>query len=552
MLRTLIIKNFAIIENIHLEFENGLSVITGETGAGKSILFEALSLVLGQRSNTKTIKDAGKKLSVSSDFEISDSPKIKQWLTDNDLDNDNDCILQRTVDTNARSRAYINQITVPLAKLKELGNLLIDIVGQNTHQFLLSKKNHLVILDTQCNHQRQLDAMKAAYQKWSGLNQQIKESQETVALAEEKIELLKYQIRELEEFAPQAEEFPNLDQDHKRLSKIESLLEIAHHATKILSDDEKNICLDLAHLIRELEPYQTIDPNLNTARAELETALTHLTIADDEVKSAINNANINPQDFQAIENRLSKYLEIAKKYQVPPGQLAEFYRQKSEALSNLSSPEVHIQELQRQRDNVLSEYHAIADKVSQQRQTMAKSLAHKVSKTLHQLNMPSAVFSIDIQQDKDTPGPHGYDEIEFVVATNVGQDAHPMIEIVSGGELSRINLAIQTSLDKSHPVPTMIFDEVDTGVGGKTAETIGELLLDLANNIQLLCITHLPQIAAYAQTHYYLEKTQQKNQVTVKAKKLTQQERSHELARMLAGTKVSDSTLAHAREILNN
>ena len=553
MLKTLTIQNFAIIDHVHLEFDDGLSVITGETGAGKSILIGAFNIVLGQRIQSHFIKNTGERMSVIADFDIEKETHIHKWLAANELDSGDDCILRRTMEANGRARTYINNIQIPILKLKELSNLLVDTVGQNTHQFLLHKKNHLAILDAQCAHPERLEKMKNIYMQWMNTEEQLATYRKSISTAEEKLELLKYQVQELNEFAPQDKEFETIEQDHRRLSKIDALAEQTQKAQVLLSgDDEKDICSGLTRLSSQLEPYCSVDPNISTAKNEMDTALSHLEIATDEIKTALNNINLEDRDFHDLETRMSKYMDLARKYQVAPAQLAHFHQELCQKLQALEDPGPQIEALEKKLEEHKSNYQNIAEKVSKKRYTVATSLGREVSKTLQKLNMQGAEFSIAFEKNLSEPCGHGLETVEFMIKTNVGQTLNSMTQIASGGELSRINLAIQTALTKSHPITTVVFDEIDAGIGGETAETIGQLLQQLSCNMQVLCITHLPQIAAHAHCHYRVDKNQKKNQTIVSVTKLSNKERDYEIARMLAGTKVNANTLAHARNILDH
>ncbi len=551
MLKSLTVKNFVIVRHAQLEFEQGMSVITGETGAGKSILIEALIIVLGQRAPNRLIPQ-DKKLSVSLSFDLSKNSTAKKWLTAHNLDSEDDCILQRIIESGARSHAYINGIPVTLNQLKKLGGMLVDIVGQNAHQQLLQPKKHLEILDLHCGNQTLTKELHKLWQKWTSLSQQIEKCQTQQEKTTGYIDLLRYQVKELEEFSPEQDEFEQIEKEHIRLAQIEQLRKQTEQAYNTLyKADEHSIYAQIAQISGKLESFSTADENLAKVRIELETAMECIQNANDEMKICLEKSLVSNEEFDKIERRLSGYIELSRKHKTAPGQIAKHYQKLNEELNRIENPECDIEGLKQKRTACAETYNQLALKIRQRRHEGVNALEREINQLLNRLNMPMVRFAVRFKKCDGTPKAEGLDNVEFMVRTNPGQPLAPVRKVASGGELSRISLAIQVAFAKNHPIPTLVFDEVDAGIGGKTAEMIGKLLRRLGCKTQVLCITHLPQIATFANHHYFVKKQSYASATTVDIRKLsTTEERKQEIARMLAGTKITDRTLAHAKEML--
>ena len=552
MLKSLAVENFTIIKKARLEFSAGMTAITGETGAGKSILLGALALALGHRAQSH-YTDGDNKLSVTLEVELNELPEISAWLEQRELSSDGDCIVRRTLTQAGRSRAYINGVQTPLAQLHDLSSRLIEIVGQNAQQSLMRPAMHLRILDMQCDHAETLAQLRSVQQQWHVLAQQLDARLKQSGELRGRIELLTYQLKELEEFAPGDGEFNELDQTHRRLSKKETLREQAGRALALISEAENsNATAQITAAMQTLHGVSNTDSGLTTASEQLNAALEHLQIANDEIKNSIENADLSEQNYQHLEQRLQTYFELARKHNIRPQELAEFCRARRKELDELENPAAHPEEIQRQLGKLRTQYTKLANRVSEQRKTTAAALAEQVTQTLHELNMQSAEFKVTLKpNDGDEPHAAGCERAEFLVRTNAGSRFAPLIQIASGGEMSRVSLAIQAAFAAKNPVPTLVFDEVDAGVGGKTAEMVGKLLKKISRNTQIFCVTHLPQVAAQADHHFYVDKQERNNDVAIDVRELSSAHRQHEIARMLAGARITKKSLAHAREMLS-
>ena len=552
MLKTLAIQNFAIIEKLDLEFDHGLCIITGETGAGKSILIEALGIAIGQRIRPYSQRDK-KKLSVTLDFDVSKNSTAKAWLDEHNLHSNDDCLLRRTISPDGRSRAYINGFPATVTQLKELGGILTDIVGQNTHQFLMQSSRHLEILDLQCSHTTALKKLHDSWQQWKHSCEKIALRRQKTETMQSRIELLRYQVQELETFAPAAGEFELIEQEHKRLSAIDTLVETAHEVRQVLDGtDDKDIYTSLARITTQLETFTEFDKNLAAAKVALEAALESIQSANDELGHSIEKTHFSEEEFNQLETRLSHYIEFARKHQVPAREIADLYQRLSSELDDLSNPQHSLEELEKECAEYAKLYQDIAQSISKKRHDTAAGLNTEVTQLLHKLNMPQAEFNIYITPQQQEFHPRGMDHVEFMIKTNAGSPSAPLAQISSGGELSRISLALQVALAKHHPVSTLVFDEVDAGVGGKTAAMTGEMLQQLSDHVQVFCITHLAQIAAFANRHYFVDKHDDRHQTSVTVSSLDNKARCPEIARMLAGSQISKSALENAQEMLNS
>ena len=550
MLRSLAVKNFTIIQKAQLEFSAGMTTITGETGAGKSILIGALGLALGCRAQSQQLSGDGK-LAVTLEVELDKLPQISAWLEEQEFSGGGECILRRTLTQDGRSRAFINGVQVPLIQLQRLSDQLIEIVGQNAQQSLLQAGKHLEILDAQCEHNDTLSKMRKTQQQWNTLRQRLKARMEQSRELEGRIELLNYQTKELEEFAPEDGEFEEIDQAYRSLSKKDLLREQAHKALTLLDESDTGDAVSqitaATQALRELT-----DTGLVTASAQLDTALEHIQIASREIKDSLKHIEISEEDYQRLEQRLQGYLDLARKYKTKPETLAGFCRHLRKELDKIESPDASPEEMERQLGDLKMQYATLADKISQQRKTTAATLSKQVTQTLGELNMQGAEFSVVFKPHADdTPQPHGQEQAEFFVRTNAGQPPYALTRIASGGELSRVSLAIQAAFAAKNPIPTLVFDEVDAGVGGKTAEMVGKLLKKISRSTQVFCITHLPQVAAQADHHFRVDKQEKSGNVEINVTELSAATRRHEIARMMAGVEITEKSLAHAGEMLS-
>ncbi len=552
MLIQLHIRHFVIIDQLDLQFDSGMTVLTGETGAGKSILIDALGLVLGDKADTSMIRDGQERAEIVATFLAGQSGPVRDILEEQAIAaDDNELVLRRVISRDGRSRAFINSSPVPIQLLKTLGEHLIDIHGQHAHQSLMNRHAQRALLDSYAAHPDLQDAVRTCWQTWNTASRLLAEASTVSGDHESTITLLKYQVQELEELAPEGDEYDRLDEDYKRLANV-SRLQLT--TSTILADlNENDLAVDatLHNAIRELKDLTRFDSGLNTAIELLDNASIQLAEAVTELKACNSRFESDPEQLGRIEKRLDRLHEMARKHHVPARQLAAHLQQLQDQLDRLVNSREAVGRLLQEQAQTLTQYQQTAQKLSKSRIKAAKKMAEEVSGRLRGLGMPEAQLLIQISQgEPETPQAGGIDQVEFLVSMNPGQAPQPMRKVASGGELSRISLAIQIISKDEHGIPTLIFDEVDAGIGGGTAEIVGKLLKELAQHHQLFCVTHLAQVASQAHHHFQVSKQAMADSTQVEVKPLLREERVDEIARMIGGIRISEKTRAHAKEML--
>ena len=551
MLCQLSINNFAIVRFLELDFRPGMTSITGETGAGKSIAIDALGLCLGNRADANAVRPGASKTEVSARFSLDDIPLAKRWLEDNDLDLEDECILRRTIGSDGRSRAYINGNPIPLAQLKAFGQLLVGIHGQHAHHAMLKSEHQLALLDSYANHKLLIDAVSASYQRCKQIENELKQlelsQQERIA----RKQLLQYQVEELDEFDLKPLEFEEIEQEHKRLANGSELIEACQGSLELLTEgEESNIESLLNKVVSLADDLQAFDPKLANIGTMLNDALIQVQESANELQHYVSNLELDPEHFSYLEERLSKAMQLARKHQVAPPLLAMHHQELKRELNNIDSDEQKLEEIGQQVEASRISYVGNAQKLSQSRARYAKELDKLVTQSIHELNMPKGKFSISVAFNPDNMSVNGCDSIEFLVTTNPGQPLQPISKVASGGELSRIGLGIQVITAKKVSTPTLIFDEVDVGISGPTAAVVGRMLRSLGESTQVLCVTHLPQVAGNGHQHMLVNKHNKGGATETSMVSLDKEQRVQELARLLGGDTITTNTLANARELL--
>lgn len=554
MLVHISVKNYAIVEHLDLELQHGMSVITGETGAGKSIMLDALSLTLGARTDSSVVRPGADKADILSSFDISDIPEAQQWLKEHDLGNDTLCILRRVITPEGRSRAYINGTPCPQADLKALGELLIDIHSQHEHQSLLKTDTHRRLLDEFAASTELTRAVQSIAQRWRNTQQQLDKLSASDEEQRARRQLLTYQLEELETLALGADELAQLEQEHKSLSNSESLLDNCRQILDACSEnDSGNVLSTLAHLLQRAQAITGAPQAFRQATELLSSAQIQVEEAVSEFNHFIDHFDADPQRQQWLEQRLDAIYTLARKHRVQAEQLHALQVQLSAELAALDADDASLEHLQQAVTLLREEYTVKAQALSKRRVSAAKKLSSAVMQQLHVLGMPGGQFSVDLQPLESTaPSMHGLENIEFLVSANPGQPLRSLAKVASGGELSRISLAIQVITAQTSRVPTLIFDEVDVGIGGPTAEVVGQLLRQLGESGQVLTVTHLPQVAAQGHQHLYVHKERKQKQTHTAVSLLSDTQRVEELARMLGGIDLTEESLVHARKILDS
>lgn len=554
MLAQLSVRNFAIVKSLDLSLRGGMTTITGETGAGKSIAIDALGLCLGERTEAAMVRPSTERAEISALFQPGDdSPAIK-WLKEQELECDEEGILlRRTVSSEGRSRAWINGRPVSAQQLKALAPMLVAIHGQHAHQALLKPGHQLAILDRYAGHDVLRLQVKQACRHYLELKLRQKQLLSEQSQRQAQQQLLEYQVAELDQLALQQDELPELNSEHSRLSHAQSLLSGARFSLEALYESDQVTALALLQQsLSQLEPLTDADAALTPVVSLLHEIQIQLQEACSELQQYESRLELDPERLNFLDDRLGQIHALARKHQVAPEELFSFHQQLTASLNKLSADESAIAGL---ADEILAaekRYLELADQLSVSRQRHARKLGEKITAEIRQLAMPDASFCISVETlDSSVPRSEGIDDVEFQVTTNPGQPLAGLNKVASGGELSRISLAIQVITSHQQHAPTLIFDEVDTGISGATASVVGRLLRQLGDNSQLLCVTHLPQVAGCGHQQLFVEKRHDGEQTETSMLSLTHRQRVKELARMLAGDLITPSSLASAEELLS-
>ena len=555
MLTQLTINNFAIVRQLEIELAKGMSVITGETGAGKSIAIDALGLCLGQRIETSMVREGQERAEICATFFIEPTNPAYQWLQAQELqdpDNPSDCILRRVINADGRSKAFINSTPVSASQLKEIGQYLIHINGQHASQLLLKNDYQLQLVDTFAHHNDLLAQMREDYRAWKNLQTQVKNFQQKVAENEAKKQLLQYQVEELDEFALRPNEYLELEEDQRRLSNSEQLTQLSQSALQLLSENE-TVSIDsmLYRATQYIDELSELDPRYASVQTMLNDALIQVQEATSEVQHLASHIEQDPMLLQEIEQRLGQALQLARKHNVKPEELVEWHQKLKAELTALLDFSESEERLILEEKAAFEKMQNTAKQLHESRCQAAEKLAQQVTHSIKGLAMENAEFFIEVNSDLTKVTANGADNIVFTLRSNLGQQAQPLAKVASGGELSRISLAIQVLTSDQSSIPTLIFDEVDVGISGKTASVVGKLLRQLGDKCQVLCVTHLPQVACHGHHQFNVEKFTVDDKTETKMTALSQEERVPALARLLGGSEITDLALANAQEMLD-
>lgn len=555
MLTQLTINNFAIVRQLEIELAKGMSVITGETGAGKSIAIDALGLCLGQRIETSMVREGQERAEICATFFIEPTNPTYQWLQEQELqdpDNPSDCILRRVINADGRSKAFINSTPVSASQLKEIGQYLIHINGQHASQLLLKNDYQLQLVDTFAHHHDLLVQMREDYRAWKNLQTQVKTFQQKVAENEAKKQLLQYQVEELDEFALRPNEYLELEEDQRRLSNSEQLTQLSQSALQLLSENE-TVSIDsmLYRATQYIDELSELDPRYASVQTMLNDALIQVQEATSEVQHLASHIEQDPMLLQEIEQRLGQALQLARKHNVKPEELVEWHQKLKAELTALLDFSESEERLLLEEKAAFEKMQHTAKQLHESRCQAAGKLAQQVTHSIKGLAMENAEFFIEVNSDLTKVTANGADNIVFTLRSNLGQQAQPLAKVASGGELSRISLAIQVLTSDQSAIPTLIFDEVDVGISGKTASVVGKLLRQLGDKCQVLCVTHLPQVACHGHHQFNVEKFTVDDKTETKMTALSQEERVPAIARLLGGSEITELALANAQEMLD-
>ncbi|RTE67017.1 DNA repair protein RecN [Amphritea opalescens] len=551
MLTQLNIRNYAIVEQLDLELENGMTVVSGETGAGKSIMLDALGLTLGDRADMGSVRKGAERAEITANFDISDIPSAKEWLKNQELD-DSECILRRVITSEGRSRSYINGSACPINKVRELGEHLIEIHGQHEHQRLLKKDHHRHLLDAYSGKAELASKTRQRFRHWHSLNHRLHQLSAQNEEQTARLQLLSYQAEELEQVALSEGEYEKLVEEQTRLANAEDILQSGQQILLLTSDGEEVSCLSLLNQCQNLlGKMKGSSPSVTQTIEMLNSAQIQIEEASQEISHYMDRVELNPTRQANVEERLSTIFDLARKHRIQPEQLPQFQQDIQQELESLSMSDQALEALHQETEQARQAFLDSAKQLSKARHKAALSLKKEVNKQLHSLGMTAAELSLALTPyAKDQLNAHGLEEVEFLITTNVGQPPRPLNKIASGGELSRISLAIQVITAQSSSTPTLIFDEVDVGIGGAIAEVVGRLLRQLGENNQILVVTHQPQVASQGHQHLFVSKQTVKNKTITHIDRLTMDQRVGEVARMLGGIDVTETSRDHAREML--
>lgn len=558
MLLSIDIRNFAIIKSLQLDWQTDMTVITGETGAGKSIVIDALGLTLGERADPSVITAGAKQAEISAIFEISPNSAAHQWLEENALNDEQDpegnseCIIRRVIVRQGRSRCYINGRSATQSQLKQLGSFLVDIHGQHAHQSLLKTKEQLNLLDRYANHADLVDNVRLAYQQLKAIEARKVALDAQKQARDAKRELLTYQVEELIAANPDQSILDNLENEHKQAATSQDRQNLAQQALTSLSEDESNSAIALLNLsIAQLSKLISLDPGLNNLLETLGDAESLLQDAGSELIDYRDQLNCDPQKLETLDQQLSQFHDLARKHHVSLPELPEHFITLQNELQQLNADDKELDQIQQEYEQSVKGYLQQAKLLTASRRKTAGQLEKLVTKKIQPLAMEGGQFSIQLKNKVEQTSANGMEDIEFMVAANPGQPIQPLNNVASGGELSRISLAISVITSEQQLIPCIIFDEVDVGIGGATAETVGLLLKQLAQGRQVLCVTHQPQVASCGNQHLVASKTKLADSTSTAVSQLDEKQRIEEIARMLGGKVISEKTLSHATEMLN-
>ena len=551
MLMNLQVRDFAIVDRIDIEFDAGMTVLTGETGAGKSILVDALGLVLGERGNAKLVRNGAKRAEFSAGFDISTLQAAAAWLEEQALDLDGECLLRRVIGADGRSRAFINGNAVPLSQLKALGEMLLDIHGQHFHQSLGRRDIQRDLLDHFGGLLDDRAVVATHYIEWQTLINRLEQLLDEESERASRLDLLTFQLQELDALVVESGEFDALSGERQKLQHSGRLAEGVSAALGKLYEDDANANSMVAEAQRSIEQLSEYDAALAPVLELLNSASIQVAEAADALQRYTDTIDMDPTRQEWVEDRLAAIQAVARKHRVEPDELPGLVENLRAEHDELSHAEERGRELEQQADAARGEFERLASQLSKARHKAARKFAETVTDAMHGLGMPGGVFDASLAAlDMDQAKPWGLDDIEFLISANPGQAPQPLARIASGGELSRMSLAIQLIASDGSAIPTMVFDEVDSGVGGGVAEMVGRCLQDLGANRQVLCVTHLPQVASLADQHFRISKVTDGKSTRTQVHALGDEERVEELARMLGGVEITGKTLEHAAEML--
>jgi len=553
MLHALNIKDLAVVESLSLELEPGLTVLTGETGAGKSILLTALGLALGERADAGLIRAGAGRAEIDLAFSLADAPQARAWLAERELLDEEDlCLIRRVVNQDGRSKAFINNRPATLQSLQALASNLVEIHGQHAHLRLLDSHEQRRLLDASSGHKALLETLQEVQRRWREVREALTAQNRAAKDGASRAELLRYQIEEMEQHGIEALDYDALAEEHTRQANREKILSTGQAQLERLYEDEQHsVNARLNQILHALGEIGQLAPEFNGISGLLGEARIQVKEAGSELRRQLEKLEADPGRLAWLDEKLADLHRLARKHQAHPRDLRQLAEHLRDELGGIELGAESISRLQGELDALEREYRTLAGRLSQSRAAGGQRLQAQISATLHELGMPQGRFIIDVTAEPDQPPtPFGNDRVDFLVSANPGLPPRPLGKVASGGELSRISLSIQVAATEAKTAPTLIFDEVDSGIGGGVAEIVGQKLRTLGQDRQIFCVTHLHQVAALGHHHLLVEKTSDQASTQTRVRKLQAEQRKHEIARMLGGVRITGQTLAHAEEML--
>lgn len=552
MLTGIHISNLIIVEQLELEFDPGMTALTGETGAGKSILIDALGLALGDKADNSLIRQGAERAEISVRFDLYDCPEAAQWLADNDLDADDQCIIRRVLTRDKRSRAYINGVASPGPLLQNLGGLLLAIHGQHAHQALMHSSQQRNLLDDYAGLGPQRQQIQATWRDWQQTQERFAQLRAASSARSDRLDLLRFQVQELDQLGLGAQELEQLDAEHDRLSHADRLLQGCSELVNRLAESDGDLRSSLAQALREVQELSGLDAQIEEAGSALDGALIQVDEAVRVLRHYLDQLELDPARLSELEQRLSTIHDIARKHRLQPQELPPYQMQLKQELTELEHADETLDELLLHSERLQQQYLEQAEALHQKRHQAGLRLAQEVTDSMQQLGMTGGRFQVELEPlPLDKSSASGLDRVVFRVSANPGQPLQPLAKSASGGELSRISLSLQVATADCSRTPTLIFDEVDVGIGGGVAEIVGRLLRRLGQERQVMCVTHLAQVASQAHHHLQVSKHSDGQETQTHIQVLDEMLRVREVARMLGGLEITDNTLSHAQEMID-
>ena len=554
MLTQLQIRDFTLIEQADIELGDGMTSLTGETGAGKSILLDAIGLVLGDRADSSSVRPGSKRAEITAVFQLDATAPVWRWLHEHDLEDDDHCLLRRIVAAEGKSRGYINGTPVSMHTLREVGEMLVDIHGQHEHYALSQRATHRELLDSMAKSPALVRQVNDCYLNWRTLQDKISSLTEDSHHRAQRIDMLRFQVQEFEQLRLDAEELRSIEAEHKRSANAGQLLELASSVLNALDDADASADTQLQSAARIMQQLHALDPGLDESMEIINTASILVQEASASVRDYVNHMDIDGDRLQYLDERLANLHRLAKKHQCDIADLLGIQQRLEQELAEIDNEGNSLETLQTECDALLKLYDTQAQKLGRQRKKSAQALSQSVSAAMHALGMPGGEFVCQVETEaapqSQPPSRHGRDTVRFLVSPNPGMQPGDISKIASGGELSRISLALALTTRRKATTPTLIFDEVDSGIGGAVAATVGEYLHELGGKAQVLCVTHLPQVAAKADHHLRVSKQVVNGKTSTQLTPLEGADTVDEIARMLGGAKVTRKSRQHALEML--